>query len=145
MNRTAALATGCATVALAGGVVATSSAIAAGSSHTVKFRGTQLQTMALGKSHEVEADVLRQAGKKVGYATETCDFGGTNDLCAVTYAIKGGVLYGHVTFPITQSGTAPSTAKGKITGGLGSYSGVKGSIKVVTSAGHGDYTITYSG
>jgi hypothetical protein len=142
MNRTAVLATGCAAVMLAGGVVVAGSAIAAGGSHTLKLRGTILQQKELGPSHAVEVDTLRHAGKKVGYTTDSCFFGGQNDVCTVTFALKTGVLYGHVTFPIT-TGTSP-VAKGRITGGLGSYSGAKGTIRVLTSGHHGSYTLTYS-
>jgi hypothetical protein len=141
MNRNVVLSAGAAAVLVVGAVTVATSAAAAGGSHTLVLTGKTLQTTSLGKSNSVEADVLTKAGKRVGYETESCNFGGTNDKCAVTITVKGGVLLGHITFPITN-GTSP-TATGKITGGLGAYTGSKGTIKVVSTANHGTITVKY--
>ena len=109
---------------------------------TLTFHATPLDHKNLGKSHEVEADVLRSGGHKVGYAAESCFFGGQGDKCSVTLTLEGGVLYGHYTFPITSS-TAPTTAKGKITGGLASYTGATGTIKVHATTTSETITVTY--
>jgi hypothetical protein len=157
MNRTTILATGAIATLAAGTIVATGAANAAGTTHTLKLVGSTVQQTQLGKSHEVETDLLRKPassstvpigsktppkGAKQGYAIESCSFGAQNDVCSLSIALKAGILYGHVTFPITTGDS--STAKGKITGGLGGYSGATGHIKIVTGPKQGAYTITYS-
>lgn len=143
MNRTALLASGAALTLATGSVVAVGTAIAAGKTHTLVLHGTTLSAKQIGKSYEVEANALHKSGKLVGYSTDSCFFGGTQDKCSVTYTLKGGDLYGHATFPITK-GTS-SVAKGKITGGLGAFSGAKGTIKVQTSGPNaGTVTLKYT-
>lgn len=145
MNRTALLASGAALTLVTGSVVAASTALASGTTHTLVLHGTSLSTHALGKhqSYEVEANTLHQHGRVVGYSTDSCFVQGHGDVCSVTYALKGGDLYGHLTFPIT-SGTS-SVAKGKITGGLGRYAGAKGTIKLLTTGpNRGTITLKYT-
>jgi hypothetical protein len=145
MNRTTLLASGAALTLVAGTTfAAVGVASASGKTHTLVLHGTTLSTHEIGKSHEVEANTLRKGGKIVGYSTDSCDFGGTKDKCAVTYALEGGDLLGHVTFPITSGQS--STATGKITGGLGSFTGARGTIKVQTGGPNaGTITLKYTG
>jgi hypothetical protein len=141
MKRNIALGAGAAAVAVAGGIVVAGAAVAAGGSHTLRFTGKSVAHKELGKSHAVETDALTTSGKTVGYQNESCDFGGTNDNCAATFALKGGILIGHYTFPITRG--VSTTGTGKITGGLGQYAGDTGTIKIVTSRNAAKVTITY--
>jgi hypothetical protein len=145
MNRTTLLASGAALTLVAGSTfAAVGVASASSSTHTLVLHGTTLSTHEIGKSHEVEANTLRKGGKIVGYSTDSCDFGSTQDKCAVTYALEGGDLLGHVTFPISN-GSDPA-AHGKITGGLGSFTGAKGTIKVIQSGpSAGTITLKYTG
>jgi hypothetical protein len=142
MNRTRLLTAATAAVAVTATVVAIGGAGASTPQQTLTLHGKPLQMKSLGKSHQVEVDVLRAAGRRVGYAAESCFFGGQGDKCAVTITLKNGVLYGHYTFPISN-GAAPTTAKGKITGGLAGYAGVSGSIKVVATSSSETITVTY--
>jgi hypothetical protein len=148
MKRVSILAAG-ALVTMGAGVGVAAAANAGSHSHTLTLVGTRLQQTELGKSHAAETDALRansRTGKRVGYATESCFFGGTGDRCSVTIALKGGFLVGRYTFPISN-GSAPTTAKGKITGGIGAYKGAKGTLKLTTGAGaskHGRWKIVYS-
>jgi hypothetical protein len=147
MNRKIAAGAAAVVVLTGGGVLAVAtSAAAKTSSHTLKVTGKALDTRSLGKndSDVVAADKLISKGKVVGFSNASCHIGGTGDKCAVTFALKGGIIYGNYTFPITSSGIAPTTAKGKITGGAGTYTGVKGTIKIVATTRSGKITLTYS-
>jgi hypothetical protein len=123
----------------AGTAVAATSASAAAKTHTLVLHGTSLSTKTLPKSQEVAANTLKKSGKVVGYSTNSCNYT-HEDKCSVTYALAGGVLYGHLTYPIT-TGTS-ETGTGKITGGLGAFTHAKGTIKVVTGGGAASATIT---
>ncbi|MBV9486608.1 MAG: hypothetical protein JO246_11170 [Frankiaceae bacterium] len=142
MKRNILLASGAAVVLASSSAVALGSAGAAAHLHTLKLHAKQLQTKELGKAHEVEADVLRSGGHRVGYSTESCFFGGQGEKCIVTITLKNGVMYGHYTFPITD-GSTPTVARGKVKGGLGAYDGVKGKIKVRATSRMETLTIRY--
>jgi hypothetical protein len=116
-----------------GATAATAVAAAGGHSHTVRLTGTAIKAKAIGRSYELEADSLRSGGKVVGLSTESCFTGGTGDQCSFAIALKGGQLLGHYTFPISNGDS--SVAHGKITGGLGRFTGDKGTIRV-TATGH---------
>lgn len=139
MNRTALLAAGVAVTLVTGSAVAASAAAASSKTHTLVLHGTSLSVKQIGKSHEVAANTLKKSGKVVGYSTNSCDYS-QQDKCSVTYALEGGSLYGHLTYPITTG--VSTTGTGKITGGLGSFTGAHGTIKVVTGSGAASATIT---
>lgn len=141
MNRNVILGTGAAVVIAAGSLVAATSASAGSSSHTLHLKAKVLKTVETSKSTSVETDVLRKAGKTVGFETQSCNFGGTSDACAVTFALKNGTLIGATTSPISQSSSVKY--KGKITGGRGKYAGDKGTIAVSATGARAKLTIVY--
>jgi hypothetical protein len=141
MNRAALLATGATTVIAAGGVLIAGTASAAGSTHTLRLTATRLQLADTSQSTFVETDAVFKAGKKVGYENLSCNDGGQNVLCSLTIALPNGILLGHVTTPITTSDS--TTLSGRVTGGLGIYTGDKGTIRASVNGKHSKYTITY--
>lgn len=142
MNCNVILGTGAAVVLAAGSLVAAGSALAESSSHTLHLKAKVLKTVETSKSTSVETDALRKGGKTVGFETQSCNFGGTGDVCAVTFALKNGTLLGSTTSPITPSSSVKY--KGKITGGRGKYSGDKGTIAVSVTGIRAKLTIVYS-
>jgi hypothetical protein len=155
MKRSVLLASG-AVLTLATGTVVAATASATTTTHKLTLVGTMLQQTQLGKSHETEADLLRLPspgtsptthkpipGKKQGYSSESCFFGSTSDRCSFTLALKGGFLYGHYVFPITN-GIATTTARGKITGGLGSYANATGTVRINATTKSETWKITYT-
>jgi hypothetical protein len=138
MKRIAILSTGAALV-LAGGIAGT--ALASGSSHTLHLTTARLQFVNTSSTTFVEADSVSKSAKKVGYESITCNDGGHQIACSLTIALKGGVLLGHLTIPISSSATTSVT--GKVTGGLGDYRGDTGTVKGTITGKHGTLTVKY--
>jgi hypothetical protein len=141
MKRIALLGTGAVAALAAGGILVAGTATAAGGTHTVHLKTTRLQVADPSRSTFVETDAVFKAAKKVGYENLSCNDGGTKVLCSLSIALPNGMLLGHVTSPITTSDK--TTLTGKVTGGLGIYTGDKGTIKAVVNGKHARYTITY--
>jgi hypothetical protein len=140
MMRNVALGVGAAATILAGGAIVADSALAAGATHTIKVSATVLKTVEPSNATSVETDRLTRAGKTVGFETQSCNVS-QGEKCAVTFALKNGILLGSTTSSITTS--SHGTFKGKITGGLGSYTGDKGTIKGSVDGIRATLTITY--
>lgn len=141
MNRTTLIGSATLATVVAGGVLVIGSANAASSSHTLHLRAHRLQVANTGKSTFAEPDVVTKGGRKVGYATLSCNDGGTGVKCSMSLSLPNGMLLGGVTTPITTSNQ--TTLTGKITGGLGRYTGAKGTVTAKVSGRNAAYTITY--
>lgn len=141
MKRTALLGAGAAVVIAGGGIAVAGSALATGSSHTLHLTTTRLQFVNTSKTTFVETDSVFKSAKKVGYETISCNDGGHQIICSLSFALENGMLLGHLTIPIT-SGESTSVT-GKITGGLGSFTGDKGTVKGVITGKHSSFTVKY--
>jgi hypothetical protein len=149
MSRNALLGGVAVATVVAGGIMAGGSAGATSTTqaqahphtHTIRLTATRLSLANTSKSTFVEANTVFKAGKKVGYETQSCNDGGTNVVCAVTFSLPRGVLLGHFTVPITTSDKSKTT--GKITGGLATYSGDHGTIHASFNGSHAKYRLTY--
>jgi hypothetical protein len=141
MKRTVLLGAVAALGLAAAGITAGGAALAAGGSHTLHLTTTRLQFVNTSKTTFVETDAVSRVGKKVGYGTLSCNDGGQQVVCSLSLALENGMLLGHLTIPIT-SGESTSVA-GKLTGGLGVFSGDKGTIKGEINGKHGTYTVKY--
>jgi hypothetical protein len=141
MKRTAVLSAAAAVVIIGGGVLAGTAALASGSSHTLHLTTSRLQFVNTPKSTFVETDAVSRAGKKVGYETISCNAGGSQVLCSLSFALAGGMLLGHLTIPIT-SGESTSVS-GKVTGGLGIFAGDRGTIKGSIIGKRSVFTVKY--
>lgn len=139
MKRTALLGAGLA-AAVAAGIAAGGIALASSNSHTLHLTATRLQFVNTSKTTFVETDAVFKT-KKAGYETITCNDGGQQIECSLTIALKGGVLLGHLSIPITSDSSTNVT--GKVTAGLGSFAGDKGTIKGVITGKHATYTVKY--
>ncbi|HTW19946.1 MAG TPA: hypothetical protein VME70_07025 [Mycobacteriales bacterium] len=135
-------------IALAGAVAASviavvlaGTALAAGSSHTLRLTTTRLQFVNTSSTTFVQADTVDRKGKKAGYETITCDDSGHQISCSMTLSLQGGVLYGHLAIPITSEAT--TKVSGAITGGLGRYAGAKGTVKGSITGKHSSLTVKY--
>jgi hypothetical protein len=125
-----------------GGIAAGGIALATSNSHTLHLATTRLQFVNTSKTTFVETDaVFKSTNKKVGYSTITCNDAGNEIKCSLTIALKGGVLLGHLDIPITSDSSTNVT--GKVSGGLGSFTGDKGTIKGVITGKHATYTVKY--
>jgi hypothetical protein len=141
MKRTALLSVGAAAVIVVGGIVVGGTALAAASSHTLHLTTTRLQFVNTSKTTFVQTEAVDKSGKKIGYETISCNDGGNPVLCSVSFAMGSGMLLGHLTIPITS--TESTSVSGKITGGLGSFSGDRGTIKGTITGKHSTYTVKY--
>jgi hypothetical protein len=141
MKRTALLSVGAAAVIVVGGIVVGGTALAAASSHTLHLTTTRLQFVNTSKTTFVQTEAVDKSGKKIGYETISCNDGGNQVLCSVSFATGTGMLLGHLTIPITS--TESTSVSGKITGGLGSFSGDRGTIKGTITGKHSTYTVKY--
>jgi len=141
MTRKALLSAGAAVVVAASGIVAGGVALAAPSSHTMHLRATRLQFINTSKSTFVETDVIARAGKRVGYETISCNDGGHQIICSLSFALGTGMLLGHLTIPITS--TTSTTVTGAVTGGLGGFAGDKGTVKGTITGKHATYTVKF--
>ncbi len=112
-----------------------------GSSHTLHLTTTRLQFVNTSKTTFVQTEAVDKSGKKIGYETISCNDGGNQVLCSVSFAMGSGMLLGHLTIPITS--TESTSVSGKITGGLGSFSGDRGTIKGTITGKHSTYTVKY--
>ena len=139
MKRTALLGAAVAAAVVAG-VAAGGIALATSDSHTLHLTTTRLQFVNTSKTTFVEADAVFKT-KKAGYETITCNDGGQQIVCSLTIALKGGVLLGNLSIPITSDTSTNVT--GKVTGGLGKFAGDKGTIKGVITGKHATYTVKY--
>jgi hypothetical protein len=129
--------------AVGAGATVTGVALASAGSHTLHLTTNRLQFVNTTSSTFVETDAVFKSARKVGYETISCDDGGHQIVCSMTVALKGGVLLGHLTIPITSNAT--TKVSGKLTGGLGTYSGDKGKITGSITGKHSAFTITYHG
>lgn len=144
MNRTSYVATGALATLVAGSVfVAVGVAGASSATHSLTLHGKALSQKDLPKSNSIEADALSTHGKRVGYLTTSCNYGGTKDRCALSITLKGGILVGAITYPIT-TGAAATHAKGSITGGVGAFSGATGTVRVTATTRSETVHLTYS-
>jgi hypothetical protein len=141
MKRTALLSVGATAVIVVGGIVVGGTALAAASSHTLHLTTTRLQFVNTSKTTFVQTEAVDKSGKKIGYETISCNDGGNQVLCSVSFATGTGMLLGHLTIPITS--TESTSVSGKITGGLGSFSGDRGTIKGTITGKHSTYTVKY--
>jgi hypothetical protein len=141
MNRSALIGSGAVATIVAGGILAVGSAQAAGGSHTLHLRSHRLQVANTSKATFAETNVVTKSGKTVGYETLSCNDGGTGVKCSLSLSLPNGMLLGGVTTPITTSDQ--TTLTGKITGGLGAFVGVKGTVTADVTGKNANYTITY--
>lgn len=141
MNRTVMIGSGAIATIVAGGILAVGPAHAASGSHTLHLRTHRLQVANTSKSTFAETDVVTESGKRVGYETLSCNDGGTGVKCSMSLSLPNGMLLGGVTTPITTSNQ--TTLTGKITGGLGRFTGAAGTVTAQVSGKNATYTITY--
>lgn len=141
MNRTTLIGSGAIASVVAGGMLAVGSAHAASGAHTVHLRAHRLQLANTSTTTFAETDAVTKAGRKIGYEILSCNDGGTGVRCSMSLSLPNGILLGGVTSPITTSNQ--TTLTGKITGGLGRYTGAKGTVTAKVSGKDATYTITY--
>jgi hypothetical protein len=141
MNRTGWLAAGAATVALAAGISAAGVALAAGNSHTLHLTTTRLQFVTPSHPTFVQTDAVYKSSTKIGYETLSCNTAGQQIVCSLSFALKNGMLLGHLTIPITS--TTSTDVTGTVTGGLGIYKGDRGTINGVITGKNSTYTVKY--
>jgi hypothetical protein len=140
MRRTVALSAVSLAIA-AGGLGVAGAALAAGGSHTLHLTTTRLQFVNTSKTTFVETDSVFKSAKKVGYETISCNDGGHEIICSLTIALQNGILLGHLTIPITSDET--TNVSGKVTGGLGTFVGDKGTVKGQITGKHSTFTVKY--
>jgi hypothetical protein len=128
------------TSAIAAGGVGISQALASGATHTLSFKSIQLKSVNTSSNSFVNIgkDVVK--GKTIGGNLLSCRFhpAAHHFSCTLTFALKGGQMYG--TFNLVNS-TPDNLKHGEITGGVGAYKGVTGTL-VGTSAGHNNENVT---
>jgi hypothetical protein len=126
--------------AVAAGGMGLNEALAAGATHTLSFKSVQLKSVNTSGNTFVGIgkDVVK--GKPIGGNLLSCKVRPTahNFRCSLSFAIKGGQMYG--SFILLTSGT-DNLKDGKITGGVGAYKGVTGTL-TGTSAGHSNENVT---
>jgi hypothetical protein len=141
MNRTVVLRAGVAAVVAAGALVLGGDALAASGSHTLHLTTTRLQFVNTSKTTFVQTEAVYRSKTKVGYETISCNDGGNQVVCSLSIALKNGMLLGHLTIPITS--TESTSVSGKVTGGLGAFTGDLGTIKGTITGKHSVYTVKY--
>lgn len=141
MKRSVLLSAGAAVVIVAGGIAVAGDALASGSTHTLHLTTTRLQFVNTSKTTFVQTEAVFNAGKKVGYETISCNDGGNRVKCSLSFALENGMLLGHLTIPITSTPT--TSVSGKITGGLGTFTGDTGTVKGRITGRHSSITVKY--
>lgn len=141
MKRTAVLGAGAAVIIAVGGLAVAGAALATASSHTLHLTTKRLQFVNTSKTTFVETDAVFKSAKKVGYETISCNDGGHQIVCSLSFALENGMVLGHLTIPITSGESTNVT--GRVTGGLGNFTGDKGTIKGVITGAHSTYTVKY--
>jgi hypothetical protein len=143
--RTPIIAAGAAVVlGTTGALVLPAVASANNATHTLKFIAVQKATVSFTKTTGANQETdVSAAGKTVGF--DMIYFAATSATSAAvnaTFDISGGFLYGTATVSIKTG----AITNGKVTGGTGTFTGAKGTIKVkaISSKKHA-VTITYSG
>jgi hypothetical protein len=128
--------------ALATAGLGVADAVTAHATHTLKFKAVEISSNNTSKTSFVNVDKDVRRGKKIGGDVINCRANATftHIHCNVAAALKRGIVYG--TFNLTQGHN--NLHNGKITGGVGTFKGVTGTI-TGTSAGHNNehVTITY--
>lgn len=131
------------TAAIVAGGMGLNEALAAGATHTLSFKSIQLKSVNMPGGTFVGIGKDMTKGKIIGGNLLSCRVrpAANNFRCSLSFALKGGQMYG--TFILLTTGT-DNLKDGKITGGIGAYKGVSGTI-AGTSAGHNNenVTITY--
>jgi hypothetical protein len=129
------------------GVVATAvcmtgagAASASSPNHTLRLSATQTSDTIVD-GVDVATDQDSQNGKTTGYDVTSCVIDVTTHLasCDVAVARSGGVLFGHATTDVRTG-----KGHGRITGGLRSFSGARGTIGVAPGSGPNVSMITIS-
>ena len=94
-------------------------------SHTLHFTAVTVANANTSKHTFSGADKDVRKGKKIGTDVTQCraNKSFTKVRCEVALALRGGILYG--TFRISQS---DAISHGKVTGGVGRYTGATGTI-----------------
>jgi hypothetical protein len=91
--------------------------------HTIKLKLTQIGNLNFSKSVSAGADKAKIKGKSAGF--DVTHFSGTSG--DVALAIKGGLLYAHLTYNVKTGNVA-----GTLTGGTGTYKTAKGTVSAVS-------------
>jgi hypothetical protein len=142
MKRMILLSSSAVAVAAAGSLVlGGSAATATSSTHHLHLHATVLKSVETSATTVVETDRLRRHGTTVGFETQSCNDGGQGVKCSVSFALTNGMLLGHTASAITTSNHG--TFHGTITGGLGTYTGSKGTVKGHVDGIHASLVITY--
>jgi hypothetical protein len=128
---------------VAAGGVGVGEALASGATHTLSFKSIQLKNVDLSSSRFVNIGKDVSKGKTIGGNLLSCGFRPSARAfrCTVSFALTGGQMYG--TFLLTNS-TPDNLTHGRITGGVGAYKGVTGTLTGTSLPHHGEnVTITY--
>jgi hypothetical protein len=136
-----------ATSAIGAGALATAGlgvadALTAHATHTLTFKSVQLSSFNTAKTSFVNVDKDVVKGKKIGGDILSCKANATftHIHCNFAGAFKGGIIDG--TFNLTQAHN--NLHNGKITGGVGKFKGVTGTITGTASGKNNEnVTITY--
>jgi hypothetical protein len=125
--------------ALATAGIGVADAVTASATHTLTFKSVQLSTSNTSKTSFVDVDKDVVKGKKIGGDVLSCKANASFSLIRCNFAagLKGGIIYG--TFRITNA--HDNLKNGKITGGVGAFKGVHGTI-TGTTAGKNNENVT---
>jgi hypothetical protein len=128
------------TAAMAMGGMTVSNALVSGATHALSFKSIQLKGVNTSSNTFVGIGKDVAKGKVIGGNVLSCKVrpAAHNFACSVSLAIKGGQIY--ATFILLPNGTN-NLQHGKVTGGIGAYKGVTGTI-TGTSAGHSNENVT---
>jgi hypothetical protein len=125
-------------IAVTATVAGVSAAGAAGSTHTMRFVGKQIQDVQVHDT-DVATDTNTHKGKTLGYDVTSCVINLETHVgnCTVAVARAEGILYARATVNLdTGKGT------GKVTGGSGAFRGASGTADIEPGSSPDSNTIT---